>query len=106
RRQQADGPEGRRRGATMAERKPAKATKAAKKASKHDGKARGDVALATAPEQAAPAVIRAKAYEKELARLQVELVTLQEWIKHTGMKVVVLFEGRDAAGKGGTIKRI
>ncbi|HSH09182.1 MAG TPA: hypothetical protein VK995_02255, partial [Oceanipulchritudo sp.] len=47
-----------------------------------------------------------KAYEKELARLQVELVKLQEWIKAKGLKVVVLFEGRDAAGKGGVIKRI
>jgi polyphosphate kinase 2 len=47
-----------------------------------------------------------KVYEQELARLQVELVKLQEWIKTQGLKVVVLFEGRDAAGKGGTIKRI
>jgi polyphosphate kinase 2 len=47
-----------------------------------------------------------KAYEKELARLQIELVKLQEWIRHKGLKVVVIFEGRDAAGKGGTIKRI
>ncbi len=46
------------------------------------------------------------AYNRELARLQVELVKLQEWIRHEGLKVVVLFEGRDAAGKGGTIKRI
>jgi polyphosphate kinase 2 len=45
-------------------------------------------------------------YEKELRRLQVELVKLQEWIKHERLKVVVLFEGRDAAGKGGAIKRI
>ena len=45
-------------------------------------------------------------YEKELARLQIELVKLQEWIKHKGLMVVVLFEGRDAAGKGGAIKRI
>jgi len=45
-------------------------------------------------------------YEKELNRLQIELVRLQEWIKHNGLKVVVIFEGRDAAGKGGTIKRI
>jgi polyphosphate kinase 2 len=45
-------------------------------------------------------------YEKELARLQIELVKLQEWIKHEGLRVVVLFEGRDAAGKGGAIKRI
>lgn len=47
-----------------------------------------------------------KDYEKELKRLQVELVKLQEWIKNQGLKVVVIFEGRDAAGKGGVIKRI
>ena len=45
-------------------------------------------------------------YEKELKKLQIELVKLQEWIKHKGLKVVVIFEGRDAAGKGGVIKRI
>ena len=45
-------------------------------------------------------------YERELRRLQVELVKLQEWIRHEGLRVVVLFEGRDAAGKGGAIKRI
>jgi polyphosphate kinase 2 len=45
-------------------------------------------------------------YEKELENLQIELVKLQEWIKDNGLKVVVIFEGRDAAGKGGTIKRI
>jgi len=47
-----------------------------------------------------------KTYLSELARLQVELVRLQEWIKQEGLRVVVLFEGRDAAGKGGSIKRI
>ncbi|MFQ5622389.1 MAG: polyphosphate kinase 2 [Paracoccaceae bacterium] len=47
-----------------------------------------------------------KRYEAELARLQIELVKLQEWIKQEGLKVVVIFEGRDAAGKGGVIKRI
>jgi polyphosphate kinase 2 len=47
-----------------------------------------------------------KFYEKELEKLQIELVKLQEWVKHKGLKVVVLFEGRDAAGKGGVIKRI
>ena len=47
-----------------------------------------------------------KRYRKELKRLQIELVKLQEWIKRKGLKVVVLFEGRDAAGKGGAIKRI
>ncbi len=47
-----------------------------------------------------------KFYEDELNRLQIELVRLQEWVKFKGLKVVVIFEGRDAAGKGGTIKRI
>ena len=45
-------------------------------------------------------------YEAELAKMQIELVKLQEWVKHKGLKVVALFEGRDAAGKGGSIKRI
>ena len=45
-------------------------------------------------------------YETELKRLHIELVKLQEWIRHAGKRVVILFEGRDAAGKGGTIKRI
>lgn len=47
-----------------------------------------------------------KAYERELARLQAELVKLQEWVRAEGQRLVVIFEGRDAAGKGGTIKRI
>ena len=46
-----------------------------------------------------------RAYEKQKYRLQVELLKLQAWVKQTGQKVVILFEGRDAAGKGGTIKR-
>jgi len=50
--------------------------------------------------------IRKKVYERELARLQIELVKLQEWIKAQALKVVVIFEGRDAAGKGGVITRI
>jgi polyphosphate kinase 2 len=54
----------------------------------------------------AKGVIKTKVYETQLACLQVELVKLQQWIKHKGLKVVVIFEGRDAAGKGGTIKRI
>jgi polyphosphate kinase 2 len=45
-------------------------------------------------------------YEKDLHRLQIELVKLQEWVRDRGLRVVVLFEGRDAAGKGGAIKRI
>ena len=47
-----------------------------------------------------------KSYEKQKYRLQVELLKLQAWVKATGQKVVILFEGRDAAGKGGTIKRL
>ena len=49
---------------------------------------------------------RKGAYDSELRRLQVELVKLQEWVRSRGLKVVCLFEGRDAAGKGGVIKRI
>jgi len=45
-------------------------------------------------------------YERELRKLQIELVKLQLWIKERGLKVAVIFEGRDAAGKGGTIKRL
>ena len=47
-----------------------------------------------------------KAYEKELKRLHVELVKLQQWVVHKGLKVCIVFEGRDGAGKGGTIKAI
>jgi polyphosphate kinase 2 len=45
-------------------------------------------------------------YKKEIKKLQIELVKMQYWVKHTGYRVVLIFEGRDAAGKGGTIKRI
>jgi polyphosphate kinase 2 len=50
--------------------------------------------------------IKNNVYETELARLQIELVKMQNWIKHKGLRVLVIFEGRDAAGKGGVIKRI
>ncbi|HEX7249762.1 MAG TPA: polyphosphate kinase 2 [Burkholderiales bacterium] len=50
--------------------------------------------------------LKRKKYDKELARLHVELVKLQEWVKHKGLKVCIVFEGRDGAGKGGTIKAI
>ena len=50
--------------------------------------------------------MKRKAYEQELRKLQVELCHLQDWVKKTGARIIVLFEGRDAAGKGGTIKAI
>jgi polyphosphate kinase 2 (PPK2 family) len=48
--------------------------------------------------------LKRKEYEQELARLHVEFVKLQQWVVHKGLKVCILFEGRDGAGKGGTIK--
>jgi polyphosphate kinase 2 len=53
-----------------------------------------------------PEKLKRKDYERELAKLHVELVKLQEWVKRTGAKICVAFEGRDGAGKGGTIKAI
>ena len=50
--------------------------------------------------------MRAKKYMKELRKLQAQLCHLQEWVKHKGLRVIIIFEGRDAAGKGGTIKAI
>ena len=88
-----------------------KATKSAKKQKSSRAAARnefpgGHPAQFVEPERKDRRKVKNKLYEHELARLQVELVKLQEWIKHEGLKVVVLFEGRDAAGKGGVIKRI
>jgi polyphosphate kinase 2 len=53
-----------------------------------------------------PEKLKTKDYDRELAKLHVELVKLQEWVQHKGLKVCVVFEGRDGAGKGGTIKAI
>ena len=50
--------------------------------------------------------LKRKDYDKQLRRLQAELCLLQEWVKHEGLRVIILFEGRDGAGKGGTIKAI
>jgi polyphosphate kinase 2 len=55
---------------------------------------------------AAPEKLKRKDYDKELEKLHVELVKLQQWVVHKGLKVIVVFEGRDGAGKGGTIKAI
>ncbi len=57
-------------------------------------------------DEASASKLKRKEYERELARLQLELVKLQHWVKHAGLRVVLIFEGRDAAGKGGVIKRI
>jgi polyphosphate kinase 2 len=59
-----------------------------------------------ATKEAATEKLPRKAYEKELLRLQTELVAMSDWVKREGARVVVVFEGRDAAGKGGVIKRI
>jgi polyphosphate kinase 2 len=53
-----------------------------------------------------PKTFKAKAYDRELKKLHAELVTLQRWVVHKGLKVCIVFEGRDGAGKGGTIKAI
>ncbi len=62
--------------------------------------------MAKNPTPDAAAKLSKDVYEAELFRLQTELVALQEWVRETGARVVVIFEGRDAAGKGGAIKRI
>jgi polyphosphate kinase 2 len=69
-------------------------------------KKKNDKRLISEKYQPAPNKLDKKTYEAQLKKLQIELVKLQEWIKLEGLKVIVLFEGRDAAGKGGTIKRI
>src|SRR6266699_3001580 len=53
-----------------------------------------------------PGKMKRKEFERELEKLQVELVKLQEWVKHEGLRVIIIFEGRDAAGKGGTIRAL
>ncbi len=75
-----------------------------KKSETNDPKAKGKHERSS--NQAADQKLGKKEYEAELFQLQVELVKLQEWVKKTGTGVVILFEGRDAAGKGGIIKRI
>ena len=64
-----------------------------------------ETAQSTGPRSEAEKIAR-RTYVRELFRLQTELIKLQDWVVHTGHKVVIVFEGRDAAGKGGVIKRI
>jgi len=66
---------------------------------KHDAKVQAAAA-------AAPPKMKVKEYEREMRVLHGELVAMQEWVKATGTKICIVFEGRDTAGKGGTIKRI
>jgi len=80
----------------MGSKKKDRAAKAAK--SKRSG--------AAAAASAAPVKLKRSDYEKQLEKLHVELVRLQQWVVHKGLKVCIVFEGRDGAGKGGTIKAI
>ncbi|HEY1730640.1 MAG TPA: polyphosphate kinase 2 [Terriglobales bacterium] len=73
---------------------------------KNSGKKHAKRSAGPAPEANAPQKLDKKEYERELFKLQVELVELQSWVKETGARIVIIFEGRDAAGKGGVIKRI
>jgi len=90
--------------------KAAEAKSAAKNESRNtetkQGKADAAKATPAAPEAAKSGKLSNKDYERELKKLHVELVKLQEWVKLKGLKVCILFEGRDGAGKGGTIKAI
>jgi len=74
--------------------------------SKSKGKKKGNNSQDLISENKSKAKLNKRFYEKELIKLRVELVKLQEWIKEKKLKVVIIFEGRDAAGKGGVIKRI
>lgn len=95
----------REKAARAEERKAAK--KAAKAAKAEAKKVAKKAAKATnAEDKQAGKPLSKKAYEQELARLQVELGKFQNYVRHEGLKIVIIFEGRDAAGKGGAIKRI
>ena len=79
------------------------------KQDKHDKQDKQDKAETDAGETGAtqaPGKLKTSAYEQELRRLHVELVKLQQWVQATGAKICIVFEGRDGAGKGGTIKAI
>ena len=80
--------------------------KPAKKSRNKPTKDQKDSSLSTDIKNGNGDKLKSKSYEKEMGRFHLELVKLQEWIRTKGLKVVVIFEGRDAAGKGGVIKRI
>src|SRR5688500_8951638 len=83
----------------------------AKKNKRHRGEAKASSSVASSEAAAdspanPPAKLKRKDYEREMRRLHGELVAVQEWVKASGAKICIVFEGRDTAGKGGTIKRI
>ena len=82
-----------------------KAKKKAKKEQDHAQHAEASPGLEQA-EAGPPPKMKRKEYEREMRRLHGELVAMQEWVKSSGAKICIVFEGRDTAGKGGTIKRI
>ena len=104
------GGSGRRRGVartarkdqTMAKKKDKQAGRASKNQARRDDGSAQSAAMQAEPD----AKMKTKDYEREMARLHAELVAMQEWVKATGAKICIVFEGRDTAGKGGTIKRI
>src|SRR4029453_163748 len=80
---------------------------AKKKNKQHHVRARASLSQASREATTGPPPkLKRKEYEGEIRRLHGELVAMQEWVKASGAKVCVVFEGRDTAGKGGTIKRI
>jgi len=89
----------------VAEDTKAEKEKKGKKAKKHK-KAKAAKKTKKDTGSAAPVKLKRKQYEKQLRELQAELCALQEWVKATGQRIILLFEGRDAAGKGGCIKAI
>jgi polyphosphate kinase 2 len=79
---------------------------AKKKRKKERRETEADRSPVTAPEDGPLPKMKRKPYEREMRRLHGELVSMQEWVKASGAKICIVFEGRDTAGKGGTIKRI
>ena len=89
--------------------KNSKKSKQSKQSSKPKKKPAGEAteeSVAVEAAAAPPAKMKEKEYQKALKPLHAELVALQDWVKSTGAKVIVVFEGRDTAGKGGVIKAI